>query len=106
MIAKAIKDHKKAIIPYVTAGLPNLYTTGKILLALQDAGAAVIEIGIPFSDPMADGPVLQKAAFMALQAGFKMDELQGCLKGWSTTCCHVLYQPPDAQGSSSDACKP
>ncbi len=83
MIAKAIKDHKKAIIPYVTAGLPDFDTTGNILLALQDAGAAAIEIGIPFSDPMADGPVLQKAAFMALQAGFKMDEFQGCLKGWS-----------------------
>ena len=84
MIAKAIKDHKKAIIPYVTASLPDLDTTGKILLALQDAGAAVIEIGIPFSDPMADGPVLQKASSMALQGGFKMDELQGCLTGWST----------------------
>jgi tryptophan synthase alpha chain len=84
MIAKAIKAHKKAVIPYITAGLPNLDTTGRILLALQDAGASAIEIGIPFSDPMADGPVLQKASFMALQAGFKMDELQGCLKGWST----------------------
>ncbi len=84
MIAKAIQDHKKAIIPYVTAGLPDFDTTGRILLALQDAGAAAIEIGIPFSDPMADGPVLQKAAFMALQAGFKMDEFQGCLKEWST----------------------
>jgi tryptophan synthase alpha chain len=84
MIAQSIRDHKKAIIPYITAGLPNLDTTGKILLALQDAGAAAIEIGIPFSDPMADGPVLQKASFMALQAGFKMGELQDCLKGWST----------------------
>ncbi len=84
MMAKVIQDHKKAIIPYVTAGLPDFDTTGRILLALQDAGAAAIEIGIPFSDPMADGPVLQKAAFMALQAGFKMDEFQGCLKGWST----------------------
>jgi tryptophan synthase alpha chain len=84
MIAKAIKDHKKAIIPYVTAGLPDFDTTGKILLALQDAGAAAIEIGIPFSDPMADGPVLQKASYLALRSGFKMDELQGRLTGWST----------------------
>ncbi len=84
MIAKSIRDHKKALIPYVTAGLPDLDTTGKVLLALQDAGAAAIEIGIPFSDPMADGPVLQKAAFMALQAGFRMEELQDRLKGWST----------------------
>ncbi|HVN70724.1 MAG TPA: tryptophan synthase subunit alpha [Desulfomonilia bacterium] len=84
MIAESIRNHKKAIIPYVTAGLPNLETTGKILLALQEAGAAAIEIGIPFSDPMADGPVLQKASYMALQSGFKMDDLQHCLKGWSS----------------------
>ncbi len=84
MLTQSIKDHKKAIIPYVTAGLPSLESTGKILLALQDAGAAAIEIGVPFSDPMADGPVLQKASFMALQAGFRMEDLLDCLKGWST----------------------
>jgi len=84
MIAQSIKNHKKAVIPYVTAGLPNLETTGKILLALQDAGASALEIGIPFSDPMADGSVLQKASYMALQSGFKVDDLQDCLKGWST----------------------
>jgi len=89
MLAKSIQDHTKAVIPYVTAGLPDLETTGRILLALQDAGAAAIEIGIPFSDPMADGPVLQKASFMALQAGFKMEELLVSLKGWSS----VLHIP-------------
>lgn len=84
MITQSIKDHKKAIIPYVTAGLPSLESTGKILLALQDGGASAIEIGIPFSDPMADGPVLQKASFMALQAGFRMEDLLDCLRGWSS----------------------
>lgn len=83
MITRAIRDQKKAIVPYVTAGLPDLEETGRILLALEEAGAAAIEIGIPFSDPMADGPVLQKASHLALQAGFRMDELLGRLQGWS-----------------------
>ncbi|HPI91509.1 MAG TPA: tryptophan synthase subunit alpha [Deltaproteobacteria bacterium] len=84
MIAQSIRAHAKAVIPYVTAGLPNLDLTGRILLALQEAGAAAVEIGIPFSDPMADGPVLQKASHLALQAGFRMDDLMQRLKGWST----------------------
>lgn len=84
MITRCIRNHPRAVIPYVTAGLPSLDITGRILLALADAGAAAIEIGIPFSDPMADGPVLQKASHLALQAGFRMDDLMQCLKGWST----------------------
>ncbi len=83
MIAQAIRNHPRAVIPYVTAGLPDLDATGRILAALQDAGAAAIEIGIPFSDPMADGPVLQKASHLALQAGFRMDDLFGRLGQWS-----------------------
>ena len=83
MIRKSIQSQRKAVIPYVTAGLPNLDATGRILSALADAGAAAIEIGIPFSDPMADGPVLQKASQLALQAGFRMDALMERLEGWS-----------------------
>jgi hypothetical protein len=83
MIAQAIRNHPRAIIPYVTAGLPDLDATGRILSALKEAGAAAIEIGVPFSDPMADGPVLQKASHLALQAGFRMDDLFGRLGQWS-----------------------
>jgi tryptophan synthase alpha chain len=82
-ISKSIRNAKKAVIPYVTAGVPDIKTTGKIIRALSDAGAAAIEIGIPFSDPMADGPVLQKASKAALDAGFKMDALFEHLPGWS-----------------------
>ncbi|HNU75316.1 MAG TPA: tryptophan synthase subunit alpha [Deltaproteobacteria bacterium] len=83
MIAEAIRTSKRAVIPYVTAGLPDLDATGEIIRALSDAGAAAIEIGIPFSDPIADGPVLQKASHLALEAGFTLDGLMSGLPRWS-----------------------
>jgi tryptophan synthase alpha chain len=85
MIAQAIRAKKRAVIPYVTAGLPDLDATGDIIAGLSRAGAAAIEIGIPFSDPMADGPVLQKASHRALQAGFTLDGLFSRLGGWSAS---------------------
>jgi tryptophan synthase alpha chain len=60
---------RAALVPYVTAGDPDLHATGRILRAAVDAGADLIELGVPFSDPMADGPVLQRSAARALQAG-------------------------------------
>jgi tryptophan synthase alpha chain len=83
-ITEAIRNTKRTVIPYVTAGLPDMETTGKIIKALSNAGAAAIEIGIPFSDPMADGPVLQKASKAALDAGFKMDALFERLPEWAS----------------------
>jgi len=58
---------KKAFIAYVTAGDPGLDVTKKIVLALEDTGVDIVEIGIPFSDPLADGPVIQAASSRALQ---------------------------------------
>ena len=68
---KAVFDNlsgsgQRAFIPYITAGDPDLETTGEILLALAEAGADIIELGVPFSDPMADGPVIQRASERAL----------------------------------------
>ena len=60
-------EGRKAFIPYITAGDPDLATTETLLLALADAGADIIELGVPFSDPMADGPVIQRASERALQ---------------------------------------
>ncbi len=60
-------ENRKAFIPYITAGDPDLDTTEKLMLALAEAGADVIELGVPFSDPMADGPVIQRASERALQ---------------------------------------
>jgi tryptophan synthase alpha chain len=83
MITEAIKCSRRAIIPYLTAGLPDMETTGMIIQSLARAGAAAIEIGIPFSDPMADGPVLQQASKQAIDAGFKMEALFEHLPGWA-----------------------
>jgi tryptophan synthase alpha chain len=60
-------EGRKAFIPYITAGDPDLATTERLLVALAEAGADVIELGVPFSDPMADGPVIQRASERALQ---------------------------------------
>jgi tryptophan synthase alpha chain len=60
---------RKALIPYVTAGDPFADTTPQIMRALAEGGADIIELGVPFSDPMADGPVIQKASERALARG-------------------------------------
>jgi tryptophan synthase alpha chain len=60
---------RTVLIPYVTAGDPSLAATSSILDALVDAGADLIELGVPFSDPMADGPVIQRASERALAQG-------------------------------------
>jgi tryptophan synthase alpha chain len=59
-------DHGKAFIPFITCGDPNLETTEKIVYAMVEAGADLIELGIPFSDPTAEGPVIQEANIRAL----------------------------------------
>jgi tryptophan synthase alpha chain len=62
-------EHKAGLVTYVTAGDPDLDRTGGILRALDRAGADVLEVGVPFSDPLADGPVIQRATERALAAG-------------------------------------
>ena len=63
---------RTALVPYVTAGDPALGVTRKILPRLVDAGADVIELGVPFSDPMADGPVIQRGGERAIAAGISL----------------------------------
>jgi len=63
------KEGRKALIPFVTAGDPDAETTLAIIDGLEKAGANIIELGMPYSDPLADGPVLQRAAQRALAAG-------------------------------------
>src|SRR3954447_5179719 len=60
---------KPAMVAYVTCGDPDIATTRDIVLAAIDAGADVIELGVPFSDPVADGPVIQRASERALRSG-------------------------------------
>lgn len=63
------KKGEKALVAYLTAGYPDLGTTGEIILALDRAGVDVLELGVPFSDPTADGPVIQGASHAALRNG-------------------------------------
>ena len=60
------REGRKGFIPYITAGDPSLETTERIILELERGGADIIELGVPFSDPMADGPVIQRASERAL----------------------------------------
>ena len=71
------RQGEKALIPYLMAGDPSLAETEALVVALEKAGADLIEIGVPFSDPIADGPVIQKAAERALRAG---TSLRGILR--------------------------
>ncbi|MDE6874965.1 MAG: tryptophan synthase subunit alpha [Lachnospiraceae bacterium] len=73
-IAKAFQNGK-AFIPFVTGGDPDLETSEKLLAAMQEAGADMIEIGVPFSDPIAEGAVIQEANERALAAGCTTDKL-------------------------------
>ena len=65
----------KAFIPFVTCGDPSLEVTEQIVYAMERAGADLIELGIPFSDPLADGPVIQESYIRALKGGIKVKDV-------------------------------
>ena len=73
-IAKAFSQNS-AFIPFLMGGDPDIETTEQLLYALQEAGADAIEIGIPFSDPVAEGPVIEAAAARALSKGCTVEQL-------------------------------
>lgn len=73
-IANAFKDHK-AFIAFITVGDPDLETTKKVVKAAVEGGADLIELGIPFSDPTAEGPVIMEADNVALKAGTTTDKV-------------------------------
>jgi tryptophan synthase alpha chain len=74
------REGRKALIPYVTAGDPDAAATVAIMHAMVDAGADVIELGVPFSDPMADGPVIQRAGERALKRGTGLPQVLAMVK--------------------------
>ena len=73
--ARLRREERRGLIPFITAGDPDLETTGRLLAELAGAGASVIELGVPFSDPVADGPVIQRASERALRHGFGLGEV-------------------------------
>jgi tryptophan synthase alpha chain len=68
-------DQKPALVAYFTCGDPDLTTTKEVILAAIDAGAGIIELGVPFSDPVADGPVIQRASERALAQGTTLEHV-------------------------------
>jgi tryptophan synthase alpha chain len=73
--ARLRQAKRKALIPYITAGFPYADITPELMHAMVDAGADVIELGVPFSDPSADGPVIQRAGEKALAFGIGMKQV-------------------------------
>lgn len=74
------RQGRKAFIPFVTAGDPDIATTGQAIRELDAAGCHVIEIGFPFSDPIADGPVIQASYTRALDRGLKLKDVLECAR--------------------------
>jgi len=68
-------EGKPSLVAYVTSGDPDLATTREVILAAIAAGSSVIELGVPFSDPLADGPVIQRASERALKHGTSLDQV-------------------------------
>ncbi|MDP9179785.1 MAG: tryptophan synthase subunit alpha, partial [Gemmatimonadota bacterium] len=64
---------RKALVCYVTAGYPDIKRSLTLLRGLEEQGADVVEVGVPFSDPIADGPIIQESSMRALEAGMTLD---------------------------------
>lgn len=77
--AELKRGGRRALIPFITAGDPDLGTTELLLVELARAGADLIEVGVPFSDPVADGPVIQRASERALRNGVTLSAVLGCI---------------------------
>src|SRR5258707_4408328 len=73
--AQLKRAHRRGFIPFITAGDPDLNTTNELIVELARAGATLIELGVPFTDPMADGPVIQRASERALRHDFGIAEI-------------------------------
>lgn len=80
-----------ALIPFITAGDPNLETTAAALEVLDQNGADFIELGVPYSDPLADGPVIQAAATRALEKGVTLDDVLSMVKGLQLQAPLILF---------------
>jgi tryptophan synthase alpha chain len=80
MFANLAKNNQKALVTFITAGDPDLGTTESLILDLERSGADLIELGVPFSDPMADGPTIQLSSERALAAGTTLPKILATVK--------------------------
>ena len=78
-------ENKKALITFITFGDPDIETSKKLVLEMEREGADLIEIGVPFSDPMAEGPVIQAANVRALKNEINLDKIFCCLEIWTNS---------------------
>lgn len=83
------QEKKKAFITYTTAGLPDMETTAKLIHAQEEAGVDILEIGVPFSDPVADGPVIQNASYQAIANGATLVKTFEMIAGVRSEKCEV-----------------
>lgn len=79
VFAKLKSERRGGFIPFITGGDPDLAVTEKLLTELAEAGADIIEVGVPFSDPVADGPVIQRASERALKHGTTIKNVLDCI---------------------------
>lgn len=85
-LATLKEKNEKAFITYMTAGLPNMETTKEIIKAQEEAGTDIIELGVPFSDPAADGPVIQDASYRSILNGTNIKKIFECVKETRKEC--------------------
>ncbi|HEX3674155.1 MAG TPA: tryptophan synthase subunit alpha [Rhizomicrobium sp.] len=104
--AELKKANRAAFVPFITAGDPDAATTAKILEALPGAGADLIELGVPFSDPMADGPAIQDSSQRALKAGMTLPKVLDLVRRFRKTDTKTpiilmgYYNPIHAYGTA------
>lgn len=85
-LADLKEKNEKAFITYMTAGLPDMETTKHIIKAQEEAGTDIIELGVPFSDPAADGPVIQDASYRSILNGTNIRTIFDCVKEVRKDC--------------------
>jgi tryptophan synthase alpha chain len=89
MIKQAFESKKTLFIPFIMAGHPTLEESKQAIIALSEAGANIIELGVPFSDPVADGPINQRAAEIALRQGTALDSIFAMVHELRSEGCHT-----------------
>ncbi len=91
-------DKKKAFIAFITAGYPDLNTTARLVKELEIRGVDIVELGVPFSDPLADGPVIQKASEESLRTGTNLSKILNLVRNLRHSvripiCLMTYYNP-------------